>query len=101
MLRGQKGGWGLCDRLVGHGPFSRRGRLCVFRKIRPTASEHQVGPCVPTINQNRGLMSVQQPSERQQPADGRSRKNMRGNMLGLVKRPKRQLLAQKVCNCGC
>lgn len=43
MLRGQKGGEGLCDRLVGHRPFTRRGRLCVVCKIKPTVSEHQVG----------------------------------------------------------
>lgn len=70
---------GLCDRLVGQGPFSRRGCHCVSPKTRPAASEHQVGPCVPTINQDQGL--IQRPAALQRSA-GRA-KNMRENVLFL------------------
>lgn len=72
---------GLCDRLVGQGPFSRRGCHCVSRKIRPTASEHQVGPCVPTINQDQGL--IQRPAALQR-SGGRA-KNMRENVFFLLR----------------
>lgn len=66
---------GLCYRLLGQGPFSRRGCHCVHRKIRSTASEHQVGPCVPTINQDQGL--IQRPAALQK--SGGQAKNMREN----------------------
>lgn len=68
---------GLCDRLVGQGPFSRRGCHCVFCKMRPAASEHQVGPCVPTINQDQCL--IQRPAALQR-SGGRA-KNMRENVF--------------------
>lgn len=70
-------------------------------KMRPAASEHQVGPCVPTINQDQGL--IQRPAVLQR-SGGRA-KNMRENFFFFEWRrwgaKKTSSGAKECCDHGC